>query len=143
MHGLTKEAKVRVRQLGPTQTTDSYQAYAIGFYNELAAFTLGEIWRNPEHPDLRVTDARFGGGFPIGAVIFKLLFTDASVAEVPYLANPIEWDVYVAQTFDSDKRVVRKLRLIQMDFMIREDVNRAPRLGVRHVRLQRQAGQGP
>lgn len=127
LHGLTKEARVRPRQFGPTQTTDSYQAYAIGFYNELAGYTLGEVWRHPEHPDLRATDARFGGGFPIGAVIFKLLFTDASVAEVPYLENSIEWDAIVAVNFDSDKRVVRKLRLIQMDFMIREDVARAPR----------------
>lgn len=127
LHGLTKEAHVRFRQLAPTQTTESFQAYAVGIYNEFAGFTLGEIWRNPDHPDLRVTDARFGGGFPVGAVIFKLLFTDASIAEVPYLANPIEWDVFVTQTFESDKRVVRKLRLIQMDFMIREDESRAPR----------------
>jgi hypothetical protein len=127
LRGLTRETKVRVRQFAPTQTTETFQAYAIGLYNEFAGYTLAEIWHNPEHPDLRVTDARFGGGFPIGAVIFKLLFTDASIAEVPYLTNPIEWDVYVRQSFDSDQRVVRRLRLIQVDFMIREDVSRAPR----------------
>jgi len=68
--------------------------YAIGFFNEFGGYTLGQVWRNPEDPDLRATDARYRGGFPVGTVIFKLLFTDASVAEVPYLANPIEWDAF-------------------------------------------------
>jgi hypothetical protein len=127
LRGLTREVKIKSRQLAPTQTTDSYQVYAIGFYNEFGGHTLGQVWRNPEDPDLRATDARYGGGFPIGTVIFKLLFTDASVAEVPHLVNPIEWDAFVTQNYESEKRVVRRLRLIQMDFMIREDLSRAPR----------------
>jgi hypothetical protein len=122
-HGLIKEAPISPQQLTAAQT-GQYQVYAVAFYNEFASYTLGRMWKNPMDPDPTVTDRRFGrdNGFPVGTVIFKLLFTDAPVEQVDYLQNPIQWTSYITPTWtETVKRQVTKVNLIQMDMMIRDD----------------------
>jgi hypothetical protein len=122
-HGLIKEAPISPQQLTANQV-GQYQVYAVAFYNDFASYTLGRIWKNPNDPDPTVTDKRFGAdnGFPVGTVIFKLLFTDAPSAEVDYLQNPVEWTAYITPSWtETVQREVTKVRLIQMDMMIRDD----------------------
>ena len=77
--GLIKEAPLSPQQLGSGQKgkTGSYSVYAITLVNDFAGYTLGQMWADPNKPDPRTTDARYGGGFPPGTVFAKLLFTDA------------------------------------------------------------------
>ncbi|CUH80751.1 hypothetical protein [Tropicibacter naphthalenivorans] len=123
--GLIKEAPISQGQIGPNQTDQegNYSVYAITLVNDIAGYTLGQMWADPTNPDPRTTDARYGGGFKDGAVFAKLLFTDAAKdgADIAVLQNPVEWRGYITQNFwTSDKRTVQPLRLVQMDVAVRD-----------------------
>ncbi len=120
-HGLIKEAPVGPYQLHDSQTND-YQIFAVTLINEYAGYTMGKMWKDKNNPDPRATDARFGGGFPEGTVFCKLLFADVQPDDnqVPYLKNPIDWQGYITESWDSPTRSVRHLRLLQMDIMVRD-----------------------
>ncbi|MDB5351294.1 MAG: hypothetical protein JWN86_2541 [Planctomycetota bacterium] len=115
IRGMTKEAEVKKYQLASTQTFSGGQTYAVAYYNEFAAYTIGKVWKDHEHPDLR------GAEFPRGSVICKLLFVDVPTEQVPSLVDPILWQGYICDNFASNNRSVRPLALIQMDVMVRDD----------------------
>jgi len=119
IHGLTKEAKIKPCQIAASQKSLG-QTYAVAFYNELGAYQIGQVWRHPTKPTPYLHDIRF----PVGTVVFKLLFADIPLAEVPYLVPPLEWRAYVTETYESAKRKEKMLALIQMDIMVRD--KRAP-----------------
>lgn len=124
-HGLIKEAQLSPLQLGPGQkgkAKGGYSVYAITLVNDMAGYTLGQMWKDPSNPDPRATDARYGGGFPHGTVFAKLLFTDApqGTDKLPFLENPLQWTAYITENFTSKKRVVSKVNLLQMDIAVRD-----------------------
>ncbi|MCB9047094.1 MAG: hypothetical protein H6550_13250 [Chitinophagales bacterium] len=127
IHGLTQEAPVQPYQLGPNQSTDSSGAVAVGFYNDIGGYTIGQVWKNHYAPDHKKDVA-----FKQGAVLFKLLFVtltkEQAVSQVPYLVNGIWWDGYVVRNFNdmykpnpAAYRAVHPVVLIQMDVMVRDD----------------------
>ncbi|KPA21397.1 hypothetical protein shim_21010 [Shimia sp. SK013] len=129
--GLIKEAPMSPHQISAGQDGQdgNYSVYAITLVNDIAAYTLHEMWKNPEGPDPRVTDARYGGGFKDGAVFAKLLFTDAprgsDKGNIPFLENPYSWFGYITPTFDPVgdgpvTREVHQVNLLQMDIMVRD-----------------------
>lgn len=114
IRGLTREATSQPGQLAPTQT-DKFQTYAVAFYNDIGAVTIGHVWRDHLNPD--TNDIRFD----VGTVVFKLLFTQATADQVPYLRPPVEWTAF-AEVSDKDRnRKIQKLRLLQMDIMVRDE----------------------
>ena len=126
-HGLIKEAPLSAYQLGPGQKGDGYSVYAITLINDFAGYTMGRMWRDPDNPDPRATDARYGGGFPVGTVFAKLLFTDAPMGtdHLAFLENPLQWTAYITPTFFPSgsgpvTRIVRKVNLLQMDIAVRD-----------------------
>lgn len=124
-HGLIKEAPVTALQLGPGQKgkDGNYSVYAITLVNDLAGYTLGRMWADPDNPDPRVTDRRYGGGFPPGTVFAKLLFTDAPQGQdkLPFLDNPLQWQAYITENFwTSATRKVTPVNLLQMDIAVRD-----------------------
>jgi hypothetical protein len=132
-HGLIKEAPVTPLQLAPGQKgkDGNYSVYAITLINDFAGYSMGKMWRDPDHPDPRVLDKRFGGGFPIGTVFAKLLFTDAPQGKdkIPFLENPLQWNAYITQNFwNSSTRAVTKVNLLQMDISVRDARADAPGL---------------
>jgi hypothetical protein len=117
VHGLTQEAPVQPRQLAWNQTYKGGQTFAVGFFNDLAGYTIGQVWKDHENPD--VTKAMF----PNGAVIFKLLFVDVPTDQVPSLANPVQWTAFVPPSYTAPSgtpRIFNKLALIQMDIAVRD-----------------------
>lgn len=120
--GLIKEAPVSPYQLGPDQAGD-YQVYAITLINDFAGYTLGKMWKNPQSPDPRATDRRHGGGFPVGTVFCKLLFTDAPQGpdKIPELENPLTWTAYITESWNSPNRKPTPVNLLQMDVMVRDE----------------------
>jgi hypothetical protein len=118
IHGLTKEAPVQPKQLAATQTYTGGQTYAVGYFNEFGGHTIGRVWANHDNPDPGATTAP--GGFLEGTVICKLLFVDVPVEQVPSLANPVQWDGYITDVYNSSNRSIRKLSLIQMDIAIKD-----------------------
>lgn len=123
-HGLTKEAPVQPKQLAMTQLSDSSGAWAVGFFNDVAGYTIGRVWEDHDHPDVK----KMEGGFKNGAVLFKILFLSMRQAEaestIPFLKNGQWWDAYATYTFNNTNREPIRMALIQMDIMIRDD--RAP-----------------
>lgn len=118
VHGLTKEAPVYVGQLAVKQKYAKGQMYAIGLYNSFGGYTIGQVWANKQHPDVKKAV------FPVGAVVCKILFTDVPVEEVPSLQDPLLWNAYVTEEYKSTKRIFKDVALIQMDLMVRDE--RAP-----------------
>lgn len=114
IHGMTREATAKPRQLHPNQQ-GSYQTYAVAMYNDIGGYTIGRVWKNQFEPD--PTAAKF----PVGTVVVKILFTLAKSDEVPHLQDPVIWKGYVQDPRDANKRSVQKLRLLQMDVMVRDE----------------------
>lgn len=117
IHGLTKEAQIQVRQLAPSQLSTG-QTYAVGVYNDIGAYTIGQVWKNPQNPDPSFTSAPHS--FPNGTVVCKALFADIDVKQVPFLVNPVLWQAYITNTFESADRSIKPVALIQMDFAVRD-----------------------
>lgn len=117
IHGLTKEGPVNPKVLNPMQT-ETYQTYAVGFYNAPGGYMIGRTWADDANPDVAVMQKE---GFPVGTVVGKVLFTTAPVSQVPFLSNPIEWLAYTTTSFgEMNKRVMNTVRFIQMDIMVRD-----------------------
>jgi len=107
-------------ELGPQQTLCA-QNWAVGFLNAPGGYVLGQVWANPDAPDpLKAL-------FPEGTVAAKLLFTAASLDQVPYLNDTLEWDANINTLTAGDTRCttgtarsIQKVRLLQMDLAIRD-----------------------
>jgi hypothetical protein len=117
IHGLTKEAQIQSRQLAPTQTTTG-QTFAVGIYNDIGGYTIGQVWKDPQNPDPSVTSSP--NSFHDGTVVCKPLFADVDLSQVPFLANPVLWKAYVTDSFNSANREIKSVALIQMDFAVRD-----------------------
>ena len=121
IHGLTSERNSRAGELSYNQSVD-FQNWAVGFYNALGGYTIGQVWKNPDAPD--PSAARF----PEGTVAVKLLFTQADEKQVPFLAGAPEWtaniyDLAGQRPPSPPKDLPRKpqtLRLLQIDIAVRD-----------------------
>ncbi|MBL8598926.1 MAG: hypothetical protein JNL14_14420 [Devosia sp.] len=118
LRGLTQERASR-----PDQYKDGlakeFQTWAIGFYNSFGAAEFHEVWANPCDPDVSALL------FPVGTVTFKLLFTEATSADLPYLANAPSWMAHIGRSdpvVDGVQPVrVRPMQLLQVDIAVRDD----------------------
>lgn len=117
IRGLTKEAPIKPFQLASTQK-GSGQTYAVGIYNDIGAYTIGQVWKDPQNPDPSYTSQP--KSFPNGTVVCKALFADIDVTTVPSLVNPLLWNAYTTTTFTSTDRKVTQVALIQMDIAVRD-----------------------
>src|SRR3954471_11962942 len=92
--------------------------WAVGFFNPTAAYTIGQVWHDPTHPESSAAK------FADGAVAFKLLFTTANDMQVPFLANSMKWQANV-DVIDpmapSNARSVHDVLLLQVDVAVRDD----------------------
>ncbi|MCW0377696.1 hypothetical protein NB697_000542 [Xanthomonas sacchari] len=124
VHGLTKEAQIQVKQLAPTQLTTG-QTFAVGIYNDIGAYTFGQVWKDPQNPDPSFTTKP--NTFRDGTVVCKALFADVDLSQVPFLRNPVLWNAWVTNSFKSADRAFKQVALIQMDFAVRD--SRVPGTG--------------
>lgn len=108
IRGLTQERGSRPFELHPDQT-DRTNNWAVGFYNSVGGVTLGDVWANPAKPNTKSVT------FAENTVSAKLLFTDADVAQVPFLENSLVWK---AQIRRGEAPV--EMRLLQLDFAVRD-----------------------
>lgn len=124
IHGLTMERSSRPGDLHKFQT-NGVQNWAVSMYNSPGGYTLGNVWLTESgEPDINKSD------FPEGSVGFKLLFTEASLSQVPFLKGSLEWDANIYDNIDSEKvtkRVNKTMRLIQLDIAVRD--SRASKTG--------------
>lgn len=113
IHGLTRERSSCPGQLSDQQT-DWFQSWAIGIYNAQGGYTIGRVWQDASEPDPSKSI------FPVGTVSAKLLFTSASIRQVPYLKGAPIWLANINETTRSAQRMPRNVRLIQFDIAVRD-----------------------
>jgi hypothetical protein len=112
IHGMTRERNSDAGQLAPTQQRKT-QTWAVGMYNAPGGWVLGQVWKNRDNPLHNATVP-----FPEGTVAFKLLFTTATVAEVPQLKRTLEWEADIERSRGLEPRP--KVRLLQIDVAVRD-----------------------
>jgi hypothetical protein len=111
VRGMTRERSSRPRELHPQQTS-FFSNYAVSVYNPPGGYIIGQVWSDPDDPD--PSAARF----PDGTVAIKLLFSQATVAQVPYLKNSVEWQAHLNSGGSS--RSIQTARLLQIDVAVRD-----------------------
>ncbi len=114
VHGLRMDRTSFSGDLHPIQQKKE-RNYSIVFYNDLAAYTLGQVWCDPNKPD--PSKAKF----PVGAVWFKMVFTTADTSSAPFLLNPYQWEAFVEKGADQpiSPKKLQKLNLLEVDFGVR------------------------
>ncbi len=137
VHGLTHELDSRVGLLGPSQR-DKAQSWAVGAYNDRGGWAIGQVWCDPNNPDPRALNPDQTGpnSLPDGSAVWKLLFTTAFEHQESFLDGSLEWTANIfpaslplsvsnpnsADDGSADpKRVMKQVRLIQMDVAVRDD----------------------
>lgn len=118
IHGLTSERVSRKYALAKTQTS-IFQNWAVSFYNPPGGYTLGQFWKDPEQPNTKAAM------FPEGTVAYKLLFTEATPDQVPYLEGSPVWQANIAKPRDDEhpidaKREIKPMRLLQVDIAVKD-----------------------
>ena len=111
IHGLTKERPSQPPELGPSHTQE-HDSWAVGFYNALGGYTIGQVWKDAAHPDPRKAS------FPWHTVGCKLLFTTAPLPEAPFLDGSLEWEADIHRSQGTESRP--KLRLVQFDVAVKD-----------------------
>lgn len=119
VHGLTHERVSQPEELSRSQRA-AVQNWAVGMYNAPGGYVLGRVWRDPRKPD------PLAARFPDGTVSCKLLFTQATPDQVPYLKGSIEWKAFIYQSTVSPTnplgdRSIQAVRLLQIDIAVRDD----------------------
>jgi len=93
------------------------QAVAIGYYNWLGGYTIGQVFKDP---DPKGSDPA-ASTFIDGAFVFKLLFAEFDPAKIDPSLNPLdgapEWQVQDAQNTSAP---LLKMRLIQVDVAVKD-----------------------
>jgi hypothetical protein len=114
IHGLTRERPLAAGVLAPSQTT-AVQNWAVAYYNNVGGYTIGRVWADPDHP--RPERSQFRNG----AVVCKLLFTAATLQQVPWLAGSVEWQANIHRTNSAQsEKQIRTVRLLQLDVAVRD-----------------------
>lgn len=124
IHGLTYERVSEPRELSLRQEM-RVQNWAVSVYNAPGGYIIGRVWGKPNCPD--ATKALF----PNGTVAIKLLFTQASIGQAPYLGEQgeHEWEAYIYEEMPKDpkrpdqesRRTIQRLRLLQIDLAVRDE----------------------
>lgn len=113
VHGLTRERSSRPFELASTQT-QQFRNYAVGFYDAIGGYTIGQVWKNPIKPDPKLAS------FPEGTVTFKLLFTTATSSQVPFLEGAPEWVADIDHSPSAQQIRDNKVRLLQIDVAVKD-----------------------
>lgn len=108
LHGMTSERWSRPKELGERQT-DWSRTWAVGIYNDVACYGLGQVWKDPTFP--KTKDFAFADG----AIGVKMLFTTAMPSQVPYLTGSKEWQVAAM-----DDGSIITMRLLQLDISVKD-----------------------
>lgn len=118
LHGLTAERGPDAGDLSPTSRKGP-QTWAVGWYNRPGSHAISQIFQDPCNPKVLP-----GWGFPTQSASFKFLFSDADPAEVAYLEGAPEIEAVInppgRATAPVKERVVRTLRLLQVDIAVRD-----------------------
>lgn len=121
IRGLNRNADAKPFSLANTQTQPQ-QKWELSFYNNYAAYQIGQIWCHGEtdklklgQPDLTQTE------FPEGSFIAKFVFITGSDKQLPFMKGAPTVFANINESIDrKSPKKVRPVRLVQIDFSIRD-----------------------
>lgn len=89
--------------------------YSITYYNDIAAYTLGQVWCDPANPDASKAS------FSEGSVFFSMVFTTSDSSLFPFLSQPYKWEALVEQStmVPIEEKRVDEVRLFELSFSLR------------------------
>ena len=110
LHGLTKERSSKWHELSKNQKR-KVSNWAVAFYNAPGGYVFSQVWQDPSSPDSSKAL------FPVGTVSAKVLFTDATDEEAPFMKGgaSLTWDAKIQR-----EGAPKKLRLLQLDIAVRD-----------------------
>lgn len=117
--GVTKERGLRRADHKWILDTASFglNSYAIGYYNYLGGYTIGQVFNNLDPALSTPQQARF---IP-GALVFKLIFAEYDTTKIDATSDPLvdapEWQV---QDVGDPNGPLRHVRLLQVDVAVRD-----------------------
>lgn len=132
VHGLTHEFDSFGNSLSTLQK-DFVDTWSNGYFNDRAAFGIGQVYCNPDDPKPGALnpDPTGRNNMANGSYIIKLLFSTVNEQQLPIVKNALEWKAHV---FVNDnprwrnegpisryERAVKNIRMIQIDVSVRDD----------------------
>lgn len=118
MHGLVMDYTAYAEDFNTTEKGKA-RNYSITYYNDLAAYTLGQVWCDPAKPD--PTKAKFEEG----SVFFTLTFTTGDSVLFPFLQNGYKWEAYVERStiLPIEDKKVGPVSLFSVSFGVRSNAS--------------------
>ena len=112
MHGLVMDRTAYADDFLTTEEKGKARNYSITYYNDIAAYTLGQVWCDPANPD--PTKASFNNG----SVFFTMVFTTQDSSFFPFLSQPFKWEALVEQKtmVPIDDKRIDEVRLFEVNF---------------------------
>jgi hypothetical protein len=115
--GTTKERALQASDHAWITPGNQLQSFAIGYYNFLGSYTIGQVFGDP-NPSLSDPSK---AAFIDGAFVFKLIFAEHDPAKIVAASNPLvgspEWQV---QDVQSPSAPLVNVRLIQLDVAVKD-----------------------
>lgn len=116
VRGVTRERSLAGPELG-IKPGVTVQNYAVGFYNDVGAPTIGAVWKNAAAPDPKRAQSANG------TVVAKVLFSAAQPTDFQngdILDGAPAWDANIFVRFPAPDKNIKPVRLIQMDVGVRD-----------------------
>ncbi|MFN0243214.1 MAG: hypothetical protein ACKVWV_10020 [Planctomycetota bacterium] len=116
-HGTTKERALRADEHSWIAANQSLDSFAIGYYNVLGGYTIGQVFHDvdPGLADPSKAD------FIDGAFVFKLIFAEYDPSQIVAALDPLvgapEWQV---QDVGAPTAPLKNVRLIQLDIAVKD-----------------------
>jgi hypothetical protein len=132
IHGFTHEFDSSGDTLSTLQH-DFVDTWSGAYFNDRAAFGLGQVYCKPDDPAPGALNPDPTGlnNFPDGSYIIKLLFSTVTEEQLPIVKNALTWqaDIFVNPDptwrnqgpISRFKRAIGPIRLIQIDVSVRDD----------------------
>ena len=114
MHGLVMDRTAYAEDFLSNEKTKS-RTYAITYYNDIAAYTLGQVWCDPANPDPSKAV------FSEGATFFTMVFIASDSTIYPFLSYPYKWEALIEQKtmVPIDDKRVDELALFEVNFGVK------------------------
>ena len=116
-----------------TLQKDFVDTWSNGYFNDRAAFGIGQVYCNPDDPKPGALNPDPTGlnNMANGSYIIKLLFSTVTEEQLPNVKNALEWKGHVFVNDDPRwrnqgpisryERAVKTIRMIQIDVSVRDD----------------------
>ncbi|HEU0305921.1 MAG TPA: hypothetical protein VFR30_03025 [Lysobacter sp.] len=115
--GTTKERPLNASAHSWIAAGNQLDSFAIGYYNALGSYTLGQVFNNPDPQLSDPSKARFIDG----TLVFKLIFAEYTPAKIVAAQDPLvgspEWQV---QDVEAPAAPLKSVRLLQLDIAVRD-----------------------